>query len=166
MRRIVLMLSVLIAALAVACADDVDDSGTGATASPAVATATTATGRATPLPDPGSWRVPDGTDIGTLERAWQVGTATRLSPYVEASTSETTGYAYFVFTAARDEIQVVASAARGGGNINAVHLYERASGGFGDELVPTRADPTGGAWDLTIGTKYIVEVVGPNGTFF
>jgi len=159
MRRRALVAGMLFALLAVACADNSESSSdSGVPTNP--------TQVVTPLPDPGSWRVPDGTDIGTLERAWQVGTATRLTPYVEATISETTGRAFFIFTGSRQELEIVLSSSRGEGSIESVHLYQHSESGLGEQLVSIRSGSNSGKWELNPGTSYVLEVVGTNGTFF
>lgn len=159
MRRQALVVGMLLALLAIACADDSESSSDSSAP-------VTPTRVVTPLPDPGSWRVPDGTDIGTIERAWQVGTATRLTPYVEAAISNTTGRAFFIFTASRQEIGISLSPSRGEGSIDAVHLYQHTEAGLGDQLASSRTGRTGGKWELNPGTTYVLEIFGPDGTFF
>lgn len=156
MRHPALVVAILVALIAAACSDS-DESSSQVAATP--------TRVVTPLPEPGNWRVTTGLDIGTLETAWQVGTATQLFPYVEAIISETTGSAFFIFTASRKEIGIALSS-RADLGIEAVHLHEYADSGLGNQLVSTRDGANTGRWNLTPGATYVLEVVGPNGLFF
>ncbi len=126
----------------------------------------TSTRVVTPLPDPGNWRVPTGTDIGTIEQAWQVGTATRTTPYVEAAISGTTGRAYFIFTASREEIGISLSSPADSAGIDAVRLHQHTDAGVGTELASLRDGPNTGKWILIPGASYVLEVLGPKGLFF
>lgn len=181
--------AMIAAALFVACSGDDDDGAVAATATPAgaiaaatanaaatetatavveTATATvaaTATETSTPAPAQVSngWRVPRDLDIGTLESAWQVGLNPGLTPYVEATVSEVTSRAYFVFTAERDEIQLVLSPFAGEAPVERVECYASDGGALGEIQEPVRRDPTGGTWLLEPGTTYVVEVFGTAG---
>ncbi len=106
-------------------------------------------------------------DIGTPGTAWQVGTATQASPYVQANISPITGHAFFVFCAgpALDEITIFMNSV-GGGDFTTIHVHEGAGGVFGAEVIPTMSNAVGGTWPLTPGSTYVFEVSNDPGSFF
>ncbi len=115
----------LLVVLAVACGSD-SDRLEEPTESVAVAD------RVTRALDPGDgedgWRAVGARDVGSIETAWQVGTATQSSPYVEATVSSETGKAFFVFRAALDEIQLVLQAPSGDPSVESVRLFAVTDG--------------------------------------
>lgn len=112
------------------------------------------------------WRVVGASDVGTVESAWQVGSAKQSSPYMEAIVSRETGKAFFVFRAALDEIQLVLQARPGDPFVESVRLFVVTDAQRGAEVTPSWSVPHGGTWPVAQGEVYVVEVTGPKGAFF
>jgi hypothetical protein len=106
-------------------------------------------------------------DIGTPETAWQVGTATQSTPYVQANISPDTGHAFFVFCAgpALNEISIALNTADGG-DFTTIHIHDGTDGVLGAEVTPTMTNAVGGSWPLTPGGRYVLEIANNPGSFF
>lgn len=152
----------LLIVLAIACGGD--DGATQRPSDPA-APADSVAGVLEPGDGENLWRVGGG-DVGTIESAWQVGSATLPSPYVEAIVSRSTGKAFFVFRAALDEIQLVLQAPPGQPFVESVRLFAVTDAQRGAEVTPSWSVPHGGTWTVAPGEVYVVEVTGPKGAFF
>ena len=107
-----------------------------------------------------------GPDYGTPETAWQVGTATQSSPYVQGNIGAS-GNAFFVFCAgaALNEITIFLNDLDGTG-FTQIHIHDGAGDVFGAEVTPTMSNAFGGTWPLTPGETYVFEVSNAPDAFF
>ncbi len=151
----------LLIVLAVACGSDSDR-----LEEPTESAADSVTRALDPGDGEDGWRAVGARDVGSIETAWQVGTATQSSPYVEATVSSETGKAFFVFRAALDEIQLVLQAPSGDPFVESVRLFVVTAVQRGAEVTPSWSVPHGGTWSVVQGEVYVVEVTGPKGAFF